>query len=140
MIEPDGLIWWVSRFATGETLARLQEAARARDMEIVARINHAAAARRIGMEMDDLLLLLLGNPRLGTVLMQGAPTMGIDLPLKLLVWADRTGATCIGYNDPGWIAARHGARHGHDDVLAAMRNVLREIVATVTAWDTGTQD
>jgi uncharacterized protein (DUF302 family) len=68
-------------------------------------------------------VLIFGNPKGGTPLMQAAQTLGIDLPLKALVWQDSAGKTWIGYNDPRWLARRHGVS-GHDQQLDGMANAL----------------
>ena len=77
-------------------------------LQVFARVDHAAGARAAGLELRPTELLLFGNARGGTLLMQDKQTAGIDLPLKALAWADKDGQTWLGYNDPGWIAGRHG--------------------------------
>lgn len=74
---------------------------------------------------------MFGNPRAGTGLMRSAQTIGIDLPLKALVWQDGAGAPWLGYNDPHWLAARHGVS-GADGVLRAMTDTLSEIAEAAT--------
>ena len=78
-------------------------------MTILARIDHAAAAANVGMALRPTEVLIFGNPLAGTPLMQAAQTIGIDLPLKALVWQDDAGKTWLAYNDPTWLARRHGA-------------------------------
>ncbi len=92
-------------------------------MTVFARIDHAAAAKDVGMTLDPTEVLIFGNPKGGTPLMQAAQTVGIDLPLKALVWQDDAGKTWIGYNDPRWLTRRHGVT-GHEPVLDAMTNAL----------------
>jgi uncharacterized protein (DUF302 family) len=75
--------------------------------------------------------LVFGNPKGGTPLMQSAQTAGIDLPLKTLVWQDAEGRTRLGYNDPGWIAARHGIANA-PETIAAMRAALAAVVSEAT--------
>ncbi len=99
---------------------------------ILARIDHAAAAADVGMELRPTEVLIFGNPRAGTPLMQRAQTMGIDLPLKALVWRDEQGKTWLAYNDPQWLAKRHGADVGADRVLAAMTEALEAIAQAAT--------
>jgi len=74
------------------------------------RMDHAAAASAAGLALRPLLLIVFGDPRVGTSLMNEAPTAGIDLPLKLLVWEEADGRVWIGYVDPAWILKRHGVR------------------------------
>jgi uncharacterized protein (DUF302 family) len=129
---PDGLITCASRHDPQETMARLAAAVTSRGMAILARIDHAAAAAQVGMTLRPTELLIFGNPRAGTPLMQAAPTIGIDLPLKALVWQDDRGKTWLAYNDPNWLAARHGADAGADQVLAAMTAALAAVAKEAT--------
>jgi len=112
---------------------RLEEAVKARGMTVFARIDHAAGASAAGMTLDPTELLIFGNARGGTPLMQSVPTIGIDLPLKALVWQDASGETWLSYNDPGWLAQRHGLS-GTEAVVgnlsAALDSVAKVAVAT----------
>jgi uncharacterized protein (DUF302 family) len=96
----NGLIACISKFGPKETVDRLAAAVTTREISIMARIDHAAAAAAIGMELRPTEVLIFGNPRAGTPLMQAAQTVGIDLPLKALVWQDEGGTTWLAYNDP----------------------------------------
>jgi uncharacterized protein (DUF302 family) len=82
-----------------ETLSRLLQAAAHRGLTVFAQIDHAEAAREVGMELADEAVVVLGNPRAGTPLMQEDPKIGIELPLRMLVWNDGK-QTTVGYNDP----------------------------------------
>jgi uncharacterized protein (DUF302 family) len=97
-----------SRHGPQETLDRFEVAMARYGMTIFARIDHGAAAAKAGLELRPTVVLIFGNARAGTRLMQMVPTIAIDLPLKAVVWQDETGATWLGYNDPVWIARRHG--------------------------------
>jgi uncharacterized protein (DUF302 family) len=97
-----------SRHGPQETLDRFEVAIARYGMTIFARIDHGAAAAKAGLELRPTVVLIFGNARAGTRLMQMVPTIAIDLPLKAVVWQDETGATWLGYNDPVWIARRHG--------------------------------
>ena len=103
-----GLVTCISKFGPKETMDRLAAAVTTRGISIMARIDHAAAAAEIGMELRPTEVLIFGNPRAGTPLMQAVQTVGIDLPLKALVWQDEGGTTWLAYNDPQWLAQRHG--------------------------------
>jgi uncharacterized protein (DUF302 family) len=83
----------------GETLSRLLEATAHRGLTVFAQIDHAEAAREVGMELADEAVVVFGNPRVGTSLMQEDPKIGIELPLRMLVWNDGE-HTRVGYNDP----------------------------------------
>lgn len=105
----DGLITVKSPHDPGQTVARFESVVTAKGMKVFARIDHAAGAAGIGQTLRPTTLIVFGNPKGGTPLMQCAQSAGIDLPLKALVWQDAAGQTWLGYNDPAWIAARHGA-------------------------------
>ena len=111
---------------------RLAAAVTARGISIMARIDHAAAAAAIGMELRPTEVLIFGNPRAGTPLMQAAQTVGIDLPLRALVWQDEGGTTWLAYNDPQWLAHRHGV-DAVDRTLHAMADVLAAVAREATA-------
>jgi uncharacterized protein (DUF302 family) len=106
--QPEGLNIVESQFGPAETTDRLLAAVAAHGMAVMARIDHAAAAAQVGMTLRPTEVVVFGNPRAGTPLMQAVQTVGIDLPLKALVWEDDAGRTWLAYNDPTWIAARHG--------------------------------
>jgi uncharacterized protein (DUF302 family) len=78
-------------------------------------------------------VLLFGNPRSGTPLMQSSQTMGIDLPLKVLVWQDEGGITWLSYNDPDWVARRHGLDDQSRRVIEAITGVISEVVMTASS-------
>lgn len=100
-------------------------------MTVFARVNHAALAAEAGLPLRPTEVILFGNPRGGTPLMQASQTIGIDLPLKALVWQDESGKTWLSYNEPRWLAARHGIA-GADKVLDAMTLALADIAAKAT--------
>ena len=132
-MTPDGLIACVSKFGPKETMDRLAAAVTTRGISIMARIDHAAAAAAIGMELRPTEVLIFGNPQAGTPLMRAVQTVGIDLPLKALVWQDEGGATWLAYNDPQWLARRHGADAGLDRTLHAMADALAAVTGEATA-------
>ena len=104
----------------------------ARNMMVFARIDHAANATAAGMSLRPTEVVLFGNPKGGTVLMQDQQTAGIDLPLKALVWEDAGGKAWLGYNDPHWLAQRHGL--GDDRAaVAAMAAALKAMALEVTS-------
>jgi uncharacterized protein (DUF302 family) len=105
-----GLIAMPSPHTTAETMNRLEAEVKKRNLAVVARIDHAAAAQRIGQTLRPTELLVFGNPQAGTPLMLCAQLTGIDLPMKALVWADAAGQAWLGYNDPQWVMHRHGNR------------------------------
>jgi uncharacterized protein (DUF302 family) len=104
----EGLITLPSRYAPNETMDRLSAAVTNHGMTVIARVDHAGAAAKAGMDLRPTELLIFGNPRAGTPLMQAAQTIGIDLPLRALVWQDEAHATWVAYVDPLWLAGRYG--------------------------------
>lgn len=123
----EGLITLASRYAPEETMDRLVAAVTARGATILARIDHAAAAASAGLQLGPTEAVIFGNPRAGTPLMRTAQTMGIDLPLRALVWRDEAGTTQLSYNDPEFLAQRHGANVGNEAVLRAMKEFLAAV-------------
>jgi len=91
------------------TIDRLEVAAKARGLNVFARIDHAAGAQKIGATLRPTELLIFGNPQGGTPLMECAQSAGIDLPLKALAWQDAGGTVWLGYNDPRYVMHRHRA-------------------------------
>jgi len=128
-MNPDGLIILASSADPTQTLDRLEAAVTKRGMTVLAHIDHAEAAAKVGLELRPTTVLIFGNPRAGTPLMQSAQTMGLDLPLKALVWQDAAGRTWFGYNDPVWLAHRHGADAGNDEILKTMAAALAAVAA-----------
>jgi uncharacterized protein (DUF302 family) len=126
----DGLITITSRYGPEETMNRFEAAVTAKGMTVFARIDHAAGATAVGLSLRPTELLIFGNAKAGTPLMQSVQAVGIDLPLKALVWQDASGNTWLSYNDPGWLAKRH--RLGHD-AEAAIRAIAASLNAVATA-------
>ena len=108
-----------------ETLERLEAAVVRHGMTIFARIDHGAAADKVGMELRPTVVLLFGNPRGGTPAMRAVRTVAIDLPLKVLIWQDDKDATWLAYNEPAWLFARHGVPD--DGMVGVMSDVLANI-------------
>jgi uncharacterized protein (DUF302 family) len=127
----DGLITLPSRAGPKETMDRLAAAVRDKGMTVFARIDHAAGAVEAGLALPPTELLIFGNARGGTPLMQAAQTIGIDLPLKALVWQDGAGKTFLSYNDPLWLAQRHGL--GRPPMAEAMAAALKSLAEKATA-------
>jgi uncharacterized protein (DUF302 family) len=96
-------------------------------MTIFARIDHAEGARSVGLSLLPTELLIFGNAKAGTPLMQAAQSIGIDLPLKALVWQDASGDTWISYNDPSWLASRHILASDIAAVVGNMATALKAV-------------
>lgn len=114
------------------TVQRLEAAVMSRGAAVVAKVDHGAAAQANGLALRPTVLVLFGNPKLGTPLMQSEQTAGLDLPLRVLVWQDAGGATQVGYAPPSLIAARHGITD-RDDVVGKMAGALKAIAGEATA-------
>ncbi|KAA5605587.1 DUF302 domain-containing protein [Roseospira marina] len=104
----DGLVRLKSPYSVDETIARLKTAVEAKGVTVFADIPHTANAAALDLEMPPSHLLIFGSPRIGAPLMTAAPPIGIDLPIKALAWQDADGQVWLGYNDPAYLADRHG--------------------------------
>lgn len=125
----DGLITVKSTVSVKETIDRLEASAKGKGLIIFARIDHAAGAQKISKTLRPTELLIFGNPQGGTPLMECAQTAGIDLPLKALAWEDTGGQVWLGYNDPLFLAQRHGA--ANCPVVQNLRKALDGLAADV---------
>jgi uncharacterized protein (DUF302 family) len=128
----EGVVSITSRYSAAETMQRLLAALNKRDMTIFARVDHAAGAAAVGMPLRPTEVVLFGNPKGGTVLMQDQQIAGIDLPLKALVWEDGDGKVWLTYNAADWIAARAGLGDKSAAAVAAMTKALAAIAEEAT--------
>ena len=128
----DGLITVASAYPVAETVDRLAAAAEAAGMTVFARVDHAAGAAEAGMPLRPTELILLGNPRGGTPLMQDGQTVGIDLPLRAPAWEDGDGRVWVTTNDTAWIAARHGLGQASAAAVSVVSAGLERIVGDAT--------
>src|SRR5207302_4328904 len=129
----EGLTSIESTFGPKETMDRLEAEIHQKGMNVFARIDHAAGAANVGLALAPTELIIFGNARGGTPLMQSVQTVGIDLPLKVLVWQDAANKTWLSYNEPGWIAQRHGVANAEQVVsklAAALSATLRKTTNT----------
>ena len=129
----DGLITLRSSYGPKETMNRLETNVKAKGLTVFARIDHAAGAAEVGLVLRPTELLIFGNAKGGTPLMQAVQTIGIDLPLKALVWQDASGTTWLSYNDPNWLAKRHGLGPEADATVKAMAAALDATAKIATA-------
>jgi uncharacterized protein (DUF302 family) len=104
----DGIVTKRSRSSVDETVEELERALQAKGVTIFAIIDHSGEAAKVGMTMRPTKLLVFGSPKAGTPLMLAAPSIAIDLPLKILVWDDDQGRTLVSYNSPQYLQRRHG--------------------------------
>ena len=122
----EGLTSIESTFGPKATMDRLEAEIHQKGMNVFARIDHAAGAANVGLALAPTELIIFGNARGGTLLMQSVQTVGIDLPLKALVWQDAANKTWLSYNEPGWIAQRHGVP-GAELTIDKMADLLSAI-------------
>jgi uncharacterized protein (DUF302 family) len=128
----EGLISQKSQFQPKETMERLESAVIKRGLTIFARVDHAAGAAEVNLSLRPTDLLIFGNAKGGTPLMQASQTAGIDLPLKALVWQDGDGSTWLSYNDPAWIGDRHAVGPEAKSAVDGISKLLHAIAGEVT--------
>ena len=128
----NGLVSVQSHVSVHETLNRLQAALAARTLTVFARVDHAVGAASIGLPLRPTEVVIFGNPKGGTALMQDQQSAGIDLPLKVLIWEDAGGKVWFTYNDPAWIAQRHGLGDASAVAVKAMTALLNTIAQEAT--------
>ena len=125
----EGLTTIKSHFGPKDTMNRLEAEVKVRGLTVFAHIDHAAGAVAVGLPLRPTDLLIFGNAKVGTPLMQSAPTIGIDLPLKVLVWQDAEGSTWLSYNDPAWLARRHGLGPDAEATVKTLEGALHVVTA-----------
>jgi uncharacterized protein (DUF302 family) len=108
ILPKNGIIKMLSSYSVAETIDRLEILVKSKGMKVFARINQAAEAFAVGLEMRPTELSIFGDPRSGTVLMNEFPLLAIDLPLKALAWEDENGQVWLAYNSPLYLQKRHG--------------------------------
>lgn len=123
----EGLVTVKSAFPVKETVDRLVHQVESKGLTVFGRIDHAANAVTAGLKLRPTEVLIFGNAKGGTPLMQAAQAIGIDLPLKALAWEDAAGQTWLGYNDPVWLTARHSIEAPGIAPATAMRTMLAAV-------------
>ena len=125
-----GLIVVESAHSLATTEGRLAAALERAGLKVAARVDHAANAKGGGLDLPATALLIFGNPKAGTVLMEKSRTIGIDLPLKVLIW-ESNGTVKLAYNDPAYIAHRHGLT-GTDPTITQMQEAMQKLASAAT--------
>jgi uncharacterized protein (DUF302 family) len=120
-----------SAFGYRETVSRVIDAIEGRGMTVFARIDHAGAAREAGLELADEQVVLFGAPRAGTPLMQSDPRIGVELPLRILIWADASGVL-LGYRDPRELAGPYDITPEQQPILEQMATLLGQLAEEAT--------
>ena len=126
----DGLVSVKSPYPPRETMTRLEDLVKQRGLTVFARIDHAAGAARVGKTLRATEVLIFGNPQGGTPFLECAQTVGIDLPLKALVWEDASAQVWLSYNDVAYLARRHTAPNC--PAVENLRRALAGIAEAVT--------
>lgn len=125
-ISEGGVVTIESAHDVATTIDRLEDAVEGAGAKVFARIDHAAGAANVDMELRPTQMLMFGNPKLGTPALQAGQTIGMDLPLRVVAWEDETGKTMVSYTDPATMAARHGIDADHP-VVAKMTGALAKL-------------
>ena len=107
----NGIVNLASNHSVDQTVEKLTSILQAKGVNLFALVDHSGEAEKVGMKMRPTKLLIFGSPKAGTPLMQAAPSIAIDLPLKVLVWEDADGKVWLSYNSPEYLEQRHGLPH-----------------------------
>jgi uncharacterized protein (DUF302 family) len=129
--EAAGLVSVPSHYSAAQTVERLEGILKQKEIRLFARIDHAVGAAKAGLSLRPNTVLLFGKPQVGTPLMQSRQTAGIDLPLKALVWEDESGRVWLTYNDPHYLAQRHGV-DDRPETVQSMTTALQALAKEAT--------
>ena len=132
VIAHEGLVSVKSVHTVSVTADRLENVLKNKGMTVFTRIDHAAGAEKVGKTLRPTELVIFGNPKVGTPLMQCSQSIAIDLPQKALIWKDEKGQVWLSYNDPKYLAKRHNTR-GCDAVLKKVANALGNFASKATS-------
>lgn len=127
----DGLVNVKSQHSVQATADKLETVLKQKGMTVFARVDHSAGAAKVGKTLRDTQLVLFGNPKVGTPLMQCAQSVAIDLPQKALIWKDESGQVWLSYNDPAYLATRHQIQ-GCDEVVKKVSGALAKFSQAAT--------
>ncbi len=128
----NGLFTLPSAYSVDDTISRFEAALQAKGVTLFAKIDHGAGAAEVGMTLRPTFLLIFGTPRAGTPLMQINQTIGLDLPLKALIWQDADEKVWLTYDDPAWLASRHRLGAAAEEPVAALENALATLARAAT--------
>jgi uncharacterized protein (DUF302 family) len=131
-MDDTGLVTIESAHSAADTLSRLETVLKTKGIQIFARIDHARAAAAAGLELRPTVVLIFGDPHAGTALMQADQRVGLDLPLKALIWEDAGGHAFVTYNDPRWIAGRHGLTGAAAEIAGRLAVGLEGLATAAT--------
>ncbi len=134
VLATEGMISIKSAHSVTVTADRLEKILNSKGMTVFTRINHAAGAQKVGKTLAPTELVIFGNPKIGTPLMQCSHSIAIDLPQKALIWQDATGQVWFSYNDPQFLALRHNTR-GCDAILKKVATALGNFANKATTTE-----
>jgi uncharacterized protein (DUF302 family) len=123
-----------SPHSAAKTVERFEAILKEKGIRLFARIDHHVGAAKVKLALRPNILLIFGKPEIGTPLMQSQPTIGIDLPLRVLVWEDEKGKTWLAYNEPAYLAKRHAIADG-EETLKGMTAALAALAHAATRGD-----
>jgi uncharacterized protein (DUF302 family) len=124
-----GIVTRPSSLSVDDTVERLKKVLSAKGIQLFALVDHSGEAEKVGLTMPPTKLLIFGNPAAGTPLMLAAPTAALDLPLKILVWQDPSGAVQLSWNSAAWLQQRHGIPDALVKVLGAPEALSAAVLA-----------
>ena len=131
-VADNGIVSVKSSHDVKATADRLENILSQKGMKVFIRINHAAGAANVGKELRPTELIVFGNPKVGTPLMQCSQSVAIDLPQKALIWQDDKGLVWLSYNDPDYLDGRHGLK-GCNAVIKKVKKALGNFAGAATA-------
>lgn len=130
----EGVVSVKSPHSVAATADRLEQTLNEKGMTVFARINHADGAKGVGLDLRPTELVIFGNPKVGTPLMQCVQTVAIDLPQKMLIWEAEDGQVWLAYNDPKYLGKRHGIEGAQcEEVLGRIEGALGKFARAATA-------
>jgi uncharacterized protein (DUF302 family) len=125
-----GVVTRSSSLALATTVQRLLDLIESKRLKLFALVDHSGEAARAGLTMNETKLLIFGSPAAGTPVMAAAPLAALDLPLKILVWAESDGHVWVSYNDPGYLGSRYDLTEELTGRLAGVGPLVDEAIAT----------
>jgi uncharacterized protein (DUF302 family) len=131
-LATDGMISLPSHHSVGDTSDRLVNLLETKGMTVFSRIDHAAGAQKVGIDLRPTALIIFGNPKVGSPLMKCSQSAGIDLPQKALIYQDEQGQVWLSYNDPAYLKDRHQIK-GCEQVLNKITGALNKFATGATA-------
>lgn len=131
VLAAEGMVTVKSNHSADATADKLEAVLEEKGMTVMNRINHTAGADKAGLELRPTEVVIFGNPKVGTPLMQCAQSVAIDLPQKALIWEDSEGVVWLGYNDPEYLKQRHSIE-GCDGVIEKVKGALAGFAKAAT--------